>query len=574
MENLRYKSLKKAEWQKTLFAKTPTRLSLLSLSATWNRQKIELRVHRNEVIEHLIPLIEPFAAYGDMELNWHLSDYDDALNFNLTSEAQLDVIWLDVARYGALLDMPSWLASRVHALRSQTSNPILVIADFSAEECERLESSIFDPIDVFVAQFGPEKDELGDEFYDDSRLNALGSRLSSKAQIAIARRFACCWLPSLVRTPIKAIAVDMDNTLHQGILGEDGVGGIEVDKGCARLQKRLKEWRRRGVFLILVSKNEPKDVRRLLDAHPDYQLRWADFDVHQIGWGAKSAGIIAAAEKLRISTDSILFIDDNPGELAEVEANLPCVGSFCYKTQTNHDVFAMDYLPGLWRWREHSEDRYRTQDLRATGERAYLAQRLSVSEYFESLDIHLTFKANCVDEIERLAELSRKTNQFNFGLKRLEAAALKRFVDSVDHEVVSASLSDRLSDSGIIAFCVTNVVGGKARVKELCISCRALGRQLEDHVIFGALCAVAHQYEISALTFDLVEGPRNHPAFAWLERWVNVPKANELSSIDFPLELLQSYEPPVALQIEVDYGGTKTRAPENSGIGSENATTA
>ena len=152
-----------------------------------------------------------------------------------------------------------------------------------------------------------------------------GTPVSNAAQPLLARKLACHWIPATIFPPIKAVALDLDNTLHDGVLGEDGIQGVQLTPAHQALQHFIKSLQQRGIFIALLSRNEPIDVEALFAQRDDYPLRWDDFSVTEISWGDKAAAINRIAKALRVAADSILFVDDNPGELASVAAQLPQV---------------------------------------------------------------------------------------------------------------------------------------------------------------------------------------------------------------------------------------------------------
>jgi FkbH-like protein len=354
----------------------------------------------------------------------------------------------------------------------------------------------------------------------DSRTAALaGTSLSNAAQLVVARKLACHWIPAAIWPPIKVIAVDLDNTLHSGVLGEDGPWGVSLTPAHQALQCFLKAQRERGVFLALVSRNEGSDVRALLTTRKDYPLQWEDFSATEVSWGDKAEGLSRIAEALRVAPDSVLFVDDNPGELASVTSRLPKVHTVYAGSDPTETQRAIEYYPGLWRWKIERDDAKRIEDLKANAEREQLLiETVNPSEYFKNLRVLIALRVNPSDLLGRLSDLCGKTNQFNLAVRRFNQAELATRMEQADNCVVSMQLADRLSDSGVIGVVVGHREGERLIIEEVCVSCRAMGRHLEDALLFPAICRMPCFAGCREVVFHVAHGPRNQPALDWLAR--------------------------------------------------------
>ena len=148
---------------------------------------------------------------------------------------------------------------------------------------------------------------------------------------------------------------------------------------------------------------------------------------------------------------SIAFVDDNPGELAEVAQALPGVRPVFAHADAALTERALAHLPGLWRWRTSETDARRVGDLAANAERLALAGSTHDPDaYFQSLGVRLRFALNPADQLDRMAEMSGKTNQFNLALARLAPTDYAERLRDPATPVVTVSLADRFADSGVI----------------------------------------------------------------------------------------------------------------------------
>lgn len=527
--------------QTVLFNAHPLRDVILGLSLPkGDATRVQINVWRNHDFETVSPLIEPYSLFGRWCPSWNLSAYDDTLSFEGWQPAAAELIWLDGGRVASADDSAAWLEQRLQALRMRSLAPIVVatwLPDLHAV-CERLAEVYFVDLQRLCEANGVEL------------LDPHARSLSHDAQIVIARELACRALPAVLFPPIKAVAVDLDDTLHAGVLAEDGAQGVELTEDHTAFQQQLKALRARGVYLALVSRNEQSDVEQLFAVRTDYPLRLEDFSAVEVSWDDKAIALQRIAARLRTTLDAVLFIDDNAGELAAMAAELPALHTLHAQPQAAYTHRALSYYPRLWRFRMNRADRLRIADTNANDARAELAARLSdPAEYFRSLQIKLHVSFDPPEQLERLGELSLKTNQFNLALQRWGAAKLREYLARPDTSIAAVQLQDRLSDSGVIAVVCARRQGPKLRVEELCISCRALGRRLEHSIIMLALRGMPIFKGCSHVVFQAAVGPRNQPALHWLEGTLGRAGPIKQGSYEMPVSQVINFELPCGVQV-------------------------
>ena len=520
-------------WQRIVFAERPRRLDLLRLRASWPLRPIRVRVHRNQPFEFVASVLHPFLASADLEANLEIGPYDDSLgrlgeSVELTSD--VEIVWLDIERYLGRREpdeVAAWLAGRIEILRTVSAAPILVAGAIRAGDAsdrfnEALGAALAGRPGTRVVDVAAVARELGDGCFDVRSERFAGSSLSDAAAIEMARRFGLVWIPEAVSPRLKLLAVDLDNTLYDGVLGEDGAAGLGLSGAREGIQRRLVELAESGILLALVSRNEPDDVRRLFEARPDFPLRLERFSAAEASWAPKADGLAAAAERLRVGPDAILFIDDNPGELAAVSAALPGVKPLL-AADADQALRGLRWYPGLAAARRTREDVLRAADVSASGARRALELKAAdPSAYVRSLEVRLSFALATRDQLARVHELSVKTNQFNTAFLRLSEAEVEACLADPAVRVVSVALADRLSDSGIVGLILVRLATGSSGrppvVEEVAISCRALGRGVEDVIVTEGLRGALGPSLPDRVHFAFHAGPRNGPARAWLER--------------------------------------------------------
>lgn len=512
----------RAQWQPILFGEQPKRLELLKLKPDWPLTPVRIRVHRNHSFEHIASAVAPWFAWWGHEAQFLYSDYDDSLSFAFhdQEDASLELIWIDLQRYESRFDpagLKDWLCQRLLALRARTEAPIIIAATGEPDGWQQaLVKTVWNVSGVRIADLRPAVAALGVRCFDQRASKFSGTRLSDAACLLLAREIACRWAPASLLPRIKAVVVDLDHTLYDGVLGEDG-SQVRMTPAHAKLQQFLLELREQGVFLGLVSRNEQTDVMQLFMQRKDFPLKWEHFSAVSVSWANKPEGLRHIAQQLRIGLDALLFVDDNPGELASVASELPIVRTACAGMDPIITQRVLQFYPTLWAWERSTTDSLRATDFSANTERAHIASCAGDPlEYLRSLQVRVKIEINPWHHLPRLFELSQKTNQFNLSLQRFPESVLARFLESRDSRVASITLTDRLSDSGVIGLIVAQHENGSLLVRELAISCRALGRQLESIMIAASIRALLA--DLSANHVDILHrtGPRNQPARVWL----------------------------------------------------------
>ncbi|HET7603715.1 MAG TPA: HAD-IIIC family phosphatase, partial [Gemmatimonadales bacterium] len=473
--------------------------------------------------------LAPFAGFSNLLVTTCCGDYDDSLAMvGDASDADAELFWLDYSRYEPALSgaaLAEWVAARVASRRAATDHPILV-AGTPGETAqdqqfnEALEERLSAIPGACFCDLRPIGRQLGPRLHDARAAHLSGTPFSDAACILSARLLGLRWIPAVLSPQLKAVVLDLDDTLYAGVLGEDGPAGVRLSAEHRALQKTLSDLAAKGVLLALASRNEFADVKELFERRSDFPLGWDAFTAAEISWDSKAAAIRRIAETLRIGTDAILFVDDNPGEVAAVAAELPGVATLHAGSDVALTVRALALFPGLWRRHATAEDRVRAADLAAASERERLAEQAADSHaYLASLQPRLTYAVNAAGHVARLHELSVKTNQFNLNLSRMTETEIARRVASADSAAVAVALTDRLTESGVIAAIFGQLSDTMVLVDELCISCRALGRRLEDALIGEAIARMVRRTHSSRIAFQYRKGPRNGPALSWLSQF-------------------------------------------------------
>lgn len=543
--------VERIRWQNDVFAVSPKRSNLSKLGSNWPLRPVSVHVVRNHPFEFVASALPAFLAYAGLSATFSFGPYDDSLSDpagGIDADCSAVVVWIDPGHYAPSLstvELAAWLAERVAMVRSRTTAPVLAAnwAD-GAERAQEFNREFAEKLKwlpgVYLCNLDAIRDSLGESFIDDRLAGISGATLSDRAMVRTAQEFGLRWLPAVLSAPIKAIVVDFDDTLYAGTLGEVGAAGLEIGEGYTRLHDVLLQQKERGIFLAGASRNDPADVDRLFADRPDLKLAIQDFSVLEVGWHHKSDSIRQIADSLRIGVDAILFVDDNPAQIAETAVH--CHGLHCLvATDPDSTTRAIEYYPGLFRFSTTDTAALRIDDLAAAdlrGEQLRAASDRSPTtaiEYLESLGTEFTLFVNPVTEVERLADMSARFNQFNTTLLRLSEAQVAAYVHDDDKCVVAIRLRDRLSDSGLIAALFAHAEAGVAVIDEIDISCRALGRGVDDRLLLEGLNAVATQLGTMSVQIEFRAGPKNDLARDTLRSFVSaeIPASGRVAwSID------------------------------------------
>jgi FkbH-like protein len=321
----------------------------------------------------------------------------------------------------------------------------------------------------------------------------------------------------------KAIFIDCDNTLWNGILGEDGLDGIQCNRNAKgvlffRFQEFLLDKKREGFILGLCSKNNESDVKEAFEKL-NMPLKWNDFLIKKVNWGNKAENLKAAANELNIGLDSFIFIDDNDFELQSIVSIAPEI--YIKKLVNNYDDFLLlcdDYH--FKRKRLTKEDLQKNEQYVAEQQRNNIRSSVqSFEEYLQSLDIKLDVSLNNTSDFTRLSQLTEKTNQFNFNKELFSIPELEKFVSS-GNLVYGLRVSDKFGDYGLVGLILIEIHKKQAVLRNFLMSCRALGRQIEDDFLnFVVKELDAKGIVIEEIRFKVT--PKNEAARIFLDKRKN-----------------------------------------------------
>jgi FkbH-like protein len=362
-------------------------------------------------------------------------------------------------------------------------------------------------------------------FYSNKRWYLGGLRFSTAGEKLIARELERILDAQLVARK-KCLLLDLDNTLWGGVIGEDGVKGIqlsETGEGARYrdFQLRIRELGEMGVILGIVSKNNEADAFEVFERHEHMVLRKGDFAAMKINWSPKAQSIAELAQDLDIGIDSIVFIDDNPVEREAIRTALPevTVPEFPADTCELTSFFERVYKDNFFTLESTEEDRKRTEAYLANARRA--AERTaapSIEDFLAGLGTKIFFTRACDEDLPRAAQLTQKTNQFNLTTRRYTEQELRALQTTPGTEVFIASVADKYGDNGkVFVSIVRREALDTAELDTFLMSCRVVGRFVEDQIL-DQLVKELRADGLSRLRVQFIPTKKNAPARAFIER--------------------------------------------------------
>jgi len=352
--------------------------------------------------------------------------------------------------------------------------------------------------------------------------NAMSPQMMSMARIPFSETFLAMLARRVISHIIatlglarKCLVLDCDNTLWGGIIGEDGLDGIQIGRDSPgreylEFQKTILELYEQGVILAINSKNNHDDVMQVLNEHPQMLLREKHFASIVVNWDLKPQNMQKIAEQINIGLDTVVFIDDNPAErqmmrqsLPQVETlEMPADPSLFARTLRETGCFARAYLT--------EEDKNRGQIYAAQRQRDQFQQSCATLEDFlKSLEMVVSIHPAGKDDIKRVAQLTQRTNQFNLTTRRYTEADITAMAQNKDWRIYVLGLKDKFGDNGTVGLALVEIQPKKWRLDTFLVSCRVIGRQVEDALV-DRICRDAAKAGCMTISAEYIPTAKNN----------------------------------------------------------------
>jgi FkbH-like protein len=462
-----------------------------------------LAILRSFTLEPVVPVLRAAAFVSGIDLTVQLGDFNayaqeilDPSSSLYTFEPQAVVMAVQSYEIAPLRD---WLKvfrqrSKAHLILHTVENAILPsrgvldaqVPDGEWERTQQVNRELREmarevrgvyvlDYDALVARHGRES------WRDERKWLTMRMPIAAGHLVHLAQEWMH-FLHPLAGKVAKVLAVDLDNTLWGGVIGEDGMEGIQLSAeypGAAfqALQRVMLDFYDRGILLAVCSKNNPQEAMEAIESHPGMLLQPRHFACLKINWTDKAQNLREIARELNVGLDSMAFVDDNPVERQHVREQAPEVMVVDLPENPMGYARALRDSPVFERLSLSEEDAQRGEYYAAERERKELEQRSgSPEDFYRSLQQELEVALVTPMTLARVAQLTQKTNQFNLTTQRYseqEIAAMEA------KRVYSLRVKDRYCDNGLVGVAILEDRDGTCEIDTLLLSCRVIGRTVE-----------------------------------------------------------------------------------------------
>ncbi len=363
-----------------------------------------------------------------------------------------------------------------------------------------------------------------DEFLNSYRVKGYSDKYSFKlGHIPYSRDFYTSLGTTIIRKIIslshnsyKVIVLDCDNTLWKGICGEIGYDGITITHNFSQLQNFMLDQMRSGKLICLCSKNNEEDVWNIFEHRDDMLIKRDHIVSSKLNWKPKSENIVSMSSELNLGLESFIFIDDNPVECAEVRYNCPSVLTL-QLPQEEDNIPA--FLSNVWAFdkgKVTEEDKKRTRMYKENILRSrYYNNFPSLKDFIDGLELNISTYEPRIEQLNRVSQLTFRTNQFNFTSIRRNEAEINSLLNNPNYKCAITEVNDRFGDYGIVGVLIYQIATGKLKVDTFLLSCRVLGKGVE-HKMLSELGRTALRKNIKEIEVRYIPDQKNKPAFEFI----------------------------------------------------------
>ena len=347
----------------------------------------------------------------------------------------------------------------------------------------------------------------------------------------------------------KVLVLDLDNTLWGGVIGDDGVDRIQIGRETAvaeaytAFQEYCLSLRNRGILLAICSKNEDEIAKSGLN-HPSSILKLEHFSCFKANWRPKHENIREIAEELSLGIDSFVFVDDNPAEREIVRSQVPAVAV----PDVGSDVTRYAEIIERGRYFEPAallrEDLQRAELYASNSRRQTEQSRFATyGEYLDSLEMTAEIDRFKPVYLERIAQLTNKTNQFNLTTRRYTPSEISTVADDANHIGIYGKLGDRFGDNGLVSVVLGSVKASELHIDLWLTSCRVLKRDMETAML-DVLVARAKEKQLDSIVGYYFPTVKNGMVADHYEKLGFIPKSTyEIPGSSVWSLVIKDYQP-------------------------------
>lgn len=350
--------------------------------------------------------------------------------------------------------------------------------------------------------FDRQQDKVGHIPFTDDYFSALGTYVS--------RQIYSFYYPHF-----KVIALDCDNTIWGGVVGEDGALGVKITGGFLALQKFILKKQEEGFLIVLNSKNNANDVWEVFEKNPKMLLKKEHIVNFKINWQTKSQNLKEMAKELNLGLSSFVFLDDNPLEVSEVIQNAPEVLAIPLPKSVESFELFLEHIWAFDKLKVTQEDKNRTKMYIAENYRTQTSKKLSMDDFLASLELKIYMNKMFKSQLSRTAQLTNRTNQFNTSTIRRTNSEIESLLKDKNNLCWTINVEDKFGDYGLIGVVISKIVDKRLVIDTFLMSCRVLGRGVELSILSG-LKKYAQSNNLETLEIPFYPTAKNQPALDFI----------------------------------------------------------
>jgi FkbH-like protein len=503
-------------------------------------------------------LLSEHVIFDEVSTPWRLDDIEKALQAKVQHITTLANQYANNSQGLLILNTIPLSSNRLNQIIDYKSKAILssLWKEFNANILKisaQLKSVIVIDLDPLVADANGLSDDRMSQY---TKMHMTESLLSNYAEeISKISR-------AIVGQSKKCLVLDLDNTLWQGILGDDGFHGIEVSETLVgeayhKFQCVIKQLADQGVLLTINSKNDQDNVINVLQNHPQMVLNDTDFVKICANWFPKHENIQTISESLNLNPDSFVFVDDSDFERNLLRYKLPKVRVI--DLEDDPATFASSLLKDGWfnTLEITKEDYSRGEKYKTEVDRQdFLSKFDSIEDYLKELKIKVNLFTPQAEDIGRISQLTLRTNQFNMTTKRYQEAEVSHILETKTTTIIGIHAQDHFGDNGIVGcvFLRHSHDNQELYIENFLLSCRVFSRGIEN-ITLEHILQTAKQAGIKRVYAEYSPTAKNQKVRDFYTKHGFVAVNNTDTGVLYEHSLEDINTCTTHIELQVNYGG-------------------
>lgn len=369
---------------------------------------------------------------------------------------------------------------------------------------------------VFLIDLNGIRAQLGSSVFCDRKLYYAAKMPISTAALPLVAKSVLDTVCAINGRIKKCVVLDLDNTLWGGVIGDDGLEGIQIGElgigqAFTDLQTWLKELKNRGIILAVCSKNNEDTAKEPFIKHPEMTLRLDDISIFVANWNDKATNIRYIQKTLNIGMDSMVFLDDNPFERNLVRQMIPDITVPELPEDPSQYVSYLKQLNLFATISYSDEDHNRTKQYQAEVNRLELENQFeSYDDYLVGLEMIAEAKPFDAFHFPRIAQLTQRSNQFNLRTVRYTEEQIKLIAEDPQHITLYFTLRDKFGDHGLISVVIMDKISEEeVFISEWLMSCRVLKRGMEEFIV-NTIIETTAENGFKRVSGEYIRTPKNN----------------------------------------------------------------